>query len=202
MMSTTHWLCSLYRPSAVREVAMRQHPITAVAVNAVNGIAAMTALAMTMIPIFTLPLVVLMGVLFGPLVCFIVSSIYPRIEQKVGAILGGKATLADLYRIFAWSFLPVGFAGMLFSLILAQLKNPGATTLIVASVPSIAIAGLAARNYCSNVAHAHQFSRTRSFASIIVTFILFVLLTAAVIILFRLLISYCAEEDIRIMFHI
>lgn len=109
-MKSGRYLTMLYQPAAVREQAAERSVMTAVGINAVYGMLAVAAITPPMLSMFTAGLVVTATLLFGPLLCFIVSSLYPRVEMTVGRRLGGTATLDELYRLFAWSFLPAGLA--------------------------------------------------------------------------------------------
>jgi hypothetical protein len=164
--------------------------MTAVAVNAVNGIFIMTAVSMTMLGLFTGLLVALLGILFGPLVSFTVSSIYSRIEWAVGRRLGGSATLDDLYRIFAWSFLPLGVACLLYGFILFVFIKPESTTVYVELIPPVVVLLWSMWSYCSNIIAAQQFTRIRGTISLILTFFSFLLVIAGGIGFLSLLTNY------------
>ncbi len=190
----------IFRPSIVREVAAERSEIAAIVVNAVNGVLMVTAAAMTMLPLFKGSLVALLGILFGPLAAFLVSSLYSRIEWTVGRRLQGKASLDDIYRISAWSSVPMGFACMLYSLLLLPLKNSGPATLLVASIPSLAIAFCAVRNYLCNFLFVQQFTRVRGVVSILLTLVFFIIVMAGGMALFSLFIRYVASEGLKTTF--
>jgi hypothetical protein len=164
--------------------------MTAVAVNAVNGIFVVTAVSMTMLSLFTGLLVALLGILFGPLVSFIVSSIYSRIEWTTGRRLGGNATLDDLYRVFAWSFLPFGLACLLYGFILFVLIKPESATLYVELIPPVVVLLWSIWNYCSNIIAVQQFTRIKGTASLVLTSFLFLVVIAGGAGVFLLLTNY------------
>lgn len=181
---------SVFRPRAMLEFAMNRSQMTAVAVNAVNGIFVVTAVSMTMLELFTGLLVALLGILFGPLVSFTVSSIYSRIEWAVGRRLGGSATLDDIYRISAWSLLPFGVACLLYGFILFVFIKPESTTVYVELIPPVVVLLWSMWSYCSNIIAAQQFTRIRGTISLILTFFSFLLVIAGGIGFLSLLTNY------------
>ncbi len=189
------------RPRIVRQIAAQQSEIATIVVNALNGIVFTTALAMLMLPFFTPSLVILIGVLFGPLAGFVISSLYPRLEFTAGARLRGKATLDDIYRIFAWSFLPIGFAALLYSFILMPFKKPGITTTIILAIPSLIMACFAIRNYCSNIVAVQQFTRKRGAFDIVLTFILFLIVIGGGVGILSLLTRYYSGDSLSCILH-
>lgn len=190
----------LFRPRVVREVAAERTELAAVFVNGVNGVAAVTALTMTVQSFFTVSLIALIGLLFGPLAGLVVSSLYSRIEWTVGARLGGKASRDEIYRIFAWSFVPVGFALLLYVLILLPFNKTTTLTSLVASIPSLIIVGFAVRSYCSNIIAAQKFTWARGITNTILTFILFLLVCTGGIVSLSLLYQYGSGENLRTTF--
>jgi hypothetical protein len=178
-----------FRPPIVREFVMKRSQIAAIGVNALNGAFLITAVSMTMLPLFSVLLVALLGILFGPLVGFTVSSIYSRIEKAVGRKLGGSATLDSLYRIFAWSFLPLGFACLLFRFILLAFNEPKPIITFAASIPSLVFVLWSIWNYSSNIIAVQQFTRARGVISLILTLFLFLVVIAGGIGFFSLLIK-------------
>ncbi len=102
---------------SVHEVAWARAAITAVILNAVSGMFLVAIPAVFLAPSATGTLLAVLFILFGPLIGFICSSVYSRLECFVGRRLGGKASLDDLYRIFAWFFLPLSFALLLYVLL-------------------------------------------------------------------------------------
>jgi hypothetical protein len=177
-------------PRMMRQFAMERSQMTAVAVNAVNGIFIVTAVSMTMLGLFTGLLVALLGILFGPLVSFTVSSIYSRIEWAVGRRLGGSATLDDPYRIFAWSLLPFGVACLLYGCILFVFIKPESTTVYVELIPPVVVLLWSMWSYCSNIIAAQQFTRIKGIVSLILTFFLFLVVIAGGVGFFLLLTNY------------
>jgi hypothetical protein len=190
----------IFRPRVAREVAAERTEIVAVVVNAVNGLLVVSALTLPMLSLFTTLLVVLLTILFGPFVGFIVSSLYSRIEWTVGRRLGGRASLEEIYRLFAWSLLPAGYAALLYGLIQLTLKEPSTATEIVASIPSVVIFCCAIRNYCSNIIAVQQFTRVRGIVSVVLTFFLFLILVVGGLGFLSLLFSYGAGETMKSIF--
>jgi len=177
-------------PRTTREFAMKQSQMTAVGVNALNGVFVITAVSMTMLPLFTGLLVAALGILFGPLVSFTVSSIYSRMEWTVGKRLGGNATLDDLYRIFAWSFMPLAFAYLLCRLILFVFIKPESHTIFVELAPPLPVALWCIWCYCSNVIALQHFTQIKGTIDLVVTFLLFLVFIAGGVGFFSLLASY------------
>lgn len=179
----------LYRPEAARAMAAERSVFTAVGLNALNGMLVIAAIGPSMLQIFTLGFVIAVTLLFGPLLGFIVSSLYPRVEMTVGKRLGGLATLDELYRIFAWSFLPVGLALLLFTVTLSVFVKMSAIIEYIVSFPFFVLLLCSLRNYCSNIIATQQFSRMRGAIAIALTLILFIVLLSAgvgiITILFR-----------------
>ena len=104
-------LSFIYSPRNLHDFSKSQDEMVAVTINAITGVLIVLAAA-TLSQMFTVTMALLLGILFGPLVGFALSSIYSRIEWFVGTKMGGKASRSDLYRIFAWSFLPLGCASL------------------------------------------------------------------------------------------
>jgi hypothetical protein len=165
-------------PKVVREAALGLSDHAAVVINALAGLLVVAAISLPWLSLFTGTLVGAMTMLFGPLAGFTVSSLYSRVEWTVGKRLGGNASHDELYRLFAWSFLPMGSAALLYALILLTLKKPSVATELVVSIPSLAILLCAVRNYGAGVIISQQFTRTRGAISIVVTLVLFLILIA------------------------
>jgi hypothetical protein len=176
-----------YRPSIVRDFAAEQSEIAAVVVNAVSGVVIVLASAL-MPQLFTIPLIVSLSILFGPLVGFAISSIYSWIAWFIGKRMGGKASRDDVYRVFAWSFLMLSVSVLFYSIILFVFRNAGQTTTIVLSILSIVLALLALRNYFSNIMHIQQFTWIKNTAYILCVFV-FILVVIAYGIEFIMLFS-------------
>jgi hypothetical protein len=166
------YIALICRPAAVRDAALKRSVIYAMAVNAINGMLVMTALWIQMSYMFTVPLIVTIGFLFGPFFSFIVSSTCSRIQWFVGGRMGSPASYNDIYRIFAWSFLPLSVMALLNSLVLIQFYKPGLLLGSVTLLPFILIALLGVRNYCSNIIALHQFMRLRGAACLTLAFLL------------------------------
>ena len=73
-----------FRPQVMREVATQKSELAAVGVNAVSGMLILTALLIPRLAQFTPLLIVLLVILFGPFICFVISSTYMRLEWSVG----------------------------------------------------------------------------------------------------------------------
>jgi len=187
----------------VHEIAWARTGIAAITVNAVSGMVLVAVPAILLVRFSTLTLAALLVVLFGPLIGFFCSSLYSRIEWFVGTRLGGKATLDDLYPAFAWSFLPLSIALLLYLilyLLVGLLKVlPETVTIIAAAIPSLIIGFSSLRNYCLNVIAVQQFTRMRGAASIVLTFVLFLAVTAAVGGFLCLLFKYGTSEGLKSM---
>jgi hypothetical protein len=168
----------IFSPLAVREVAFERAESAAVVVNAMAGLFIVAAISLQWLSLFTGSLVALLTILFGPLAGFTVSSLYSRVEWTVGNRLGGKSTHDELYRLFAWSFLPIGFAALLYALILFTLEKSSTVIELVAAIPSLVIFCCAIRNYYANVIAIQQFSRVRACICFVVTLVLFLILIA------------------------
>jgi len=191
----------IFGPRSVHEIAWTRTRIPAVIVNAASGMLLTAVTAMFLRSFLTLTLAVLLAILFGPLIGFLCSSVYSRLEWFVGTRLGGKASLEDLYRIFAWAFLPLTLALLLYSILCMfadTLKAPSETvTVIAASIPSLVIGYCSLRNYCSNVIAAQQFTRIRGAASIVLTFVLFLTVTYVAGGFLWLLFEYGMSEGLK-----
>lgn len=172
------YISLVFCPDTGRELAAKKPEISAVVINAMYGILVLAAIAPQMLSMFTPLLAVIVVILFGPLIGFIISSLYTRVEMTVGRRLGGKASLDQLYRLFAWSFLPAGLSLLLYSIIMLALDKPSTTTELVSTIPSLILVCCAIRNYCSNIISTQQFSRVRGVVSISLSFILFLVLLA------------------------
>lgn len=191
----------LIHPRAVREAASERSELASIFLNGVNGVLVMIALSISMQSLFTPTLIVLLAILFGPLAGFTVSSLYSRLEWAVGRRLGGKASLDELYRLFAWSSFPAAVAVLLYGLILAPLTNPSPLTQIIAAIPSVAILCCGVRNYCSNLIAVQQFTIKRGIACNFLTLVLFLALVAGGISYLWLFFEYGAGEGVKTMFN-
>lgn len=188
---------------SVDEIAWARTGIAAVIVNAVSGMVfvAVPVTPMSLESIATPALGALLIILFGPLIGFFCSSIYARLEWFVGTRLGGKASLDDLYGIFAWSFLPLSVALLLCTLLfsfLDALKVPLETvTMIAASIPSLVIGYCSLRNYCSNVIAVQQYTRLRGAISLVLTFALFLMVIMVAGGFLLLILRYGMSENLK-----
>jgi hypothetical protein len=171
--------------------------IAAVAANAVNGAAVMAVVAMSVPLPFTAPLVTLLAILFGPLAGFFVSSVYSRIAWYVGAKLGGKASLAGLYRIFAWSFLPPALAMLVWRLILLLPKAPSPATVTAVTILFLAVVCFFVWSYWSNVIAAQQLTWIKGAVSVVFTLFLFLVAIVGVAAFFALVLKYGTSYDLK-----
>jgi hypothetical protein len=196
----------IFGPRSVNEIAWPRTEIAAVIVNAVSGMVLTAVIAMFLRSFLTLTLAVLLIILFGPLIGFFYCSLYSRLEWFVGTRLGGKASLDDLYRIFAWAFLPLSLAFLLYSILCMfadTLKVPPETVTVIAeSIPSLVLGYCSLRSYCSNVIAAQQFTRIRGAVSIVLTFALFLTVTLAAVGFVWLLSEYGVSEGLKAMFRL
>lgn len=167
-----------FSPLTVRKVAFERPESAAVVVNAMAGLFIVGAISLQWLSLFTGALVAVLTILFGPLAGFTVSSLYSRVEWTVGKRLGGKASHDELYRLFAWSFLLMGSAELLYSLFLITLEKPSTVTGLVAGIPSLIIFCCAIRSYWVNIIVSQQFTRTRGLACIVISLVLFLVLIA------------------------
>lgn len=175
--------------------------MTAVGINAVYGMLVLFALVSSMLSMFTAGFVVTATLLFGPLLGFIVSSLYPRVEMTVGRRLGGRATLDELYRLFAWSFLPAGLAFLLVALLFSLLDRTSTVVQWILSLPLLVLVGCGIRNYCSNVITAQRFTLGRGLTGMVITFILFAVLITAGIGIVAILLRMGAGESLSAIFN-
>ena len=180
----------LFRPRIVLDRATKSSEVAAVIVNAINGMFVVGAIVLPMHSLFTYTLVALQIILFGPLVGFVFTSLYSRVEWTVARRLGGKASLDDIYCLFAWAFLPAGFALLLYGLIILTLKESSTKSELFAAIPSFILFCCATRNYCSNIIVTQHFTRTRGALSMVVTLVLFLILIAGGVCLLTLLFRY------------
>lgn len=190
----------IFRPCAVREIAAGRPEMAAVAVNAMNGLFVAAAILLPMLSLYTPSLVAALIVLFGPLIGFVVSSLYCRVEWTVGRRLGGKASLDELYRFFAWSFLPTGVAALLYGLVHVALKNPSTLLEVAVAIPVLLIFCCAIRNYSSNIIASQHFTRTRGIVGIVSAFILFLILIAGGAVFLSFLFNCGTGESLKSIF--
>jgi hypothetical protein len=187
----------IFRPSGVHEVAAKRADTSAFVVNAVNGIFVVAAVALPLLPLFTISAITLLTILFGPLVGFVVSSLYSRVEHTIGKRLGGKASHDQLYNIFAWSFFAMGFAALLYGLIIFTFNKPSTSPEFIASIPSLIIICFTIKKYCSNIIALQQFTRTRVIVSVFLSFMVFLFFIAISIGFLWLLFRYGMGETTK-----
>lgn len=165
-------------PRSLLAFARGRKESAALGANAAGGILLVLAAALSASSCVTNTLVVALAVLFGPLVGACISSVYPRVERATGNRLGGVASLDELYRLFAWTFLPLGTAALLYSLLLLPLNTPGTFVEVLLALPSLAIAAWAVRGYCFSMMEAQGYSRKRGYAALVISLVLFCTLIA------------------------
>lgn len=185
--------------ATLREAAAKTGDNGAVLLNAGSGVILMIAMVVPMHRAFTPALLILICLLFGPLLGFLVSSLYPRAEAAVGRLLGGSAHLDELYRLFAWSFLPIACATLLNSLILQALAPASTAAGIICLIPAVIIISLAARNYCGSIMAAQGFTRARGITCLLLSLLLFVVVLAAGTTAFGLLLKYALRDSLLLL---
>jgi hypothetical protein len=190
---------SFSHPSEIRRVAEERSGLVAMALNAFSGILILSALALQCLPLFTVPLVAAIGILFGPLAGLLLSRLYSGLEWTVGRRLKGTGSRDLLYGILTWSFLPLGFAALLESVILLSLRGYTSATLIAASLPSLFIVFLCVRNYFSNVIAVHHVTRKRGAVGILVTLLLFLLVIIGAACLMALAVKYGTGDYLKMV---
>jgi len=90
----------------------------------------------------------------------------------VGRRLGGRATLDDLYRLAAWSFLPLGVVALLYGSV-GQLIGVASHTLILGVSLLFALLGLAVLGgYVVSVSRLQGFSWLKGAVSVSVSLLL------------------------------
>jgi hypothetical protein len=190
---------SFSHPSEIRRAAEGRSGLVAMALNALNGTLILSALALQCRPLFTVPLVAALGILFGPLAGLLFSRLYTWLEWTVGRRLKGVGSRELLYGILTWSFLPLGFAALLESAILLSLRGYTSATLVVASVPSLFIVFLCVRNYFSNVLAVQHVTRKRGTVCILVTLTLFSLVLIGGACLIALAVKYGTGDYLKMV---
>lgn len=168
----------LYRPGTGRELAAERSELSAVVINGVYGILVLAAISPQMLQMFTPSLVAILTIFFGPLIGFIVSSLYTRVEMTVGRRLGGTASHDELYRIYAWSFVPAGLAVILYTITVSMLVNTFIVPGLLVSIPAFVLFICGIRNYCSNIIAVQQFTWIRGCVSMLLSCVLFLVLVA------------------------
>jgi len=160
------------KPELLGEVALKRSEVAAVGLNAFNGALVGIGAALCMGELLTPKLILALGLLLGPLLAFIVSSVYARAEFLVGKGLGGKAQLNQLYRLGTWALTPVGYALLLYFGLLIWLNPQGWWGLWLA-LPSLLILTISVRTYFLNQRIVQQFSRFRALICFVFAFVLF-----------------------------
>jgi hypothetical protein len=174
-------------PRALREFALNHSVFFALTVNTLTGILTLPIATLPLLNTLSIPLLLLLAVLFGPFPSLLVSSVYPLIEYWVGRKLGSKTSFDDLFRIFAWSFFPVGLVSMLSWLVIIFMQNTlGDISRLVTMTPLLFALFFSVLFYCFNVFSSHQLSKTKGVVSMLTTFILFIFIPTTIIVLILL----------------
>jgi hypothetical protein len=174
-------------PRALREFALNQSAFFALAVNVLTGILTMPIATLPLLDTVSIPLLLLLAVLFGPFPSLLISTVYPLIEYWVGRKLGSKTSFEDLFRIFAWSFFPVGLVSMLSWLAIIFMQDTlGDIPRLATLTPLLFALFFSVLFYCFNVFSIHQISKTKGVVSMLTTFILFIFIPTTISILILL----------------
>jgi hypothetical protein len=204
-MKSIRFVYQMLAPSSALEIALSRTQFAAVTINAVSGMVLLAAPAMLMflISASTISLSACLIILFGPLFGFLCSSIYSRLEWFIGMKLGGKASLDDLYRVFAWSFLPLTLwlmGCLLLCFSVAKLDLTYETeTMIAISIPFLIMSYFSLRNYGANVIVVQQFTRARGAVGILITLVLALTMTFVTIVLLWLFAAYGTSQNMKMM---
>jgi hypothetical protein len=181
------YLLAAASPRALREFALNQSIYFALAVNMLTGILTLPIVTLPLLDTLSIPLLLLLAVLFGPFPSLLVSTVYPLIEYWVGRKLGSKTSFDDLFRIFAWSFFPVGLVSMLSWLAIIFMQDTlGDFSRLATLTPLLLALFFSVLFYCFNVFSSHQLSKTKSVVSMLTTFILFIFIPTAISVLILL----------------
>lgn len=161
-------------PKGIRRFALNRSAFTTLAISILTGICILPVATLPLLDMVSIPLLLLLAVLFGPFAGVSVSLLYPLVEYWVGRKLGSQASFDVLYRLFAWSFFPLGLAGILtWSVILFLHNGLGAASLPVALIPLLIVLCFTVFWYGLNVLALHQLPKTRGVASMFITLIIF-----------------------------
>jgi hypothetical protein len=175
---------------ALREFALRQPAFATLAANVLTGIFILPIATLPLLDTVSIPLLLLLAVLFGPFAGVMVSCLYPWVEYWVGRKLGSKASFDTLYRIFSWSFFPVGLVSIVSWPAIIFLQNRlGDISLPVALIPLLVVLCFSVLSYCFNVIALHQLSKTKGVVSILITFIFFICIPATIIVCILLIVE-------------
>jgi len=181
------YLLAAASPRALREFALNQSIYFALAVNVLTGILTLPIVTLPLLNTVSIPLLLLLAVLFGPFPSLLVSTVYPLIEYWVGRKLGSKTSFDDLFRIFAWSFFPVGLVSMLSWLAIIFMQDkPGDISRLATLTPLLFALFFSVLFYCFNVFSIHQLSKTKGVVSMLTTFILFIFIPTTISVLILL----------------
>jgi hypothetical protein len=194
------YLLAATSPHALREFALDRSAFSTLAVNLLSGILILPIATLPLLDTVSIPLLLLIAVLFGPFIGVSVSFLYPRLEYWAGRRLGGNASFDKLYRIFAWSFMPVGPMSIASWLAIVFWQNRlGNLFLPVALAPLLIVLGFSVFSYCFNVIILHRLTKIKGAVSMFIALIFFIFIPAAIIVLLVLIVEavirYRARHD-------
>ena len=169
--------------------------VAAGGVNALSGVCLLAAVLAPAYHMFTPGLLILLLVLFGPLLGFILTSLFSRCAWTVGRRLGGGATLEASYRLCAWTFLPLPLAALLGSLVPLLVTEPDWLAMVLFFMPPVMVGPVALRNYVLNLVSVQGFTRKRSIACFILSLMTFLILIAGFLSMFWLLSVYLPDSQ-------
>jgi hypothetical protein len=166
-------------------------------VHCLNGtlLAASIAIALSVPVPLTPSLIAASAILFGPLFGLAVSSVHTRIQTAVARRLGGVASFGDIYKLLAWSVLPLGLGALISSLLLRQFHWLGWPAAAAAGITLLLFLFCSMRTYWVNVLAAQELSRARCAASLAITFTLFTGLIAVCMAFILLVFGYGVNKD-------
>ncbi|WP_029909994.1 hypothetical protein [Pelobacter seleniigenes] len=156
-------LFRLFRANTLGQLAAEHSLICAGFINAVTGSLLLVTILSPLLSLFTPALTFLLVILFGPLLGFLISSFYSRVEYVLGKLFSGKAALEQLYRLYAWSLLPFALVCFITIFALQRFSSPdnfrfamtgGGIFLFLAGLVSL-------RNYGINLRAVQNFSVIR-----------------------------------------
>jgi hypothetical protein len=177
-------------PDALREFALKQSSFSTLVVNVLNGIFILLIATLPLLNTVSIPLLLLLAVVFGPFISVLVSCLYPRVEYWVGRKLGSKASFDALYHIFGWSFFPIGLVSIVSWLAIIFLQTKlGDISLPAALTPLLVVSCYTVFLYCFNVIQLHQLSKTKSVLSMLITFVFFILMPTTIIAIIILIVE-------------
>lgn len=189
---------ALFRPQTTFDLGENRSELSALVVNALSGMFLVASFFLPWLSLIKISLLLVLSLLFGPLVGFVISSTYARSEWLVGRRFCGTANHSSIYRLFAWSFLPVGLAVLLSTSIMMILDKLDRGPAALAFIPFMLVLGITARNYFINLVDLQQLSRKKIISSMLLSWLLFVLLIAAVLMVLAMLINMGMGGDMKL----